>query len=113
MIVMVFVVSSIAISTDLPEEDHHLPGNITLAMLIGVAALPLKPVQALALGPGDLCQLHGTLVDGAPAWPFCSVRSATRDHHHGSDFDLHRPYCSHLRPQECGLSLPPAGSTGL
>ena len=50
MIVITLVVTSIAISREFPDEDHHLPGNITLAMLICIAALPLKPLQTLALG---------------------------------------------------------------
>ena len=41
---------SIAIARVFPEEAHHLPGNITLVMLICIAALPLKPVQTLAVG---------------------------------------------------------------
>jgi signal transduction histidine kinase len=46
----VIVITSIPIARVFPEEAHHLPGNITLVMLICIAALPLKPVQTLAVG---------------------------------------------------------------
>ena len=42
------VVSSLAISRDFPEEDHHLPGNITLVMLVCLAALRLKQETSLS-----------------------------------------------------------------
>jgi len=50
MAAAVIVITSIPISRDFPEEAHHLPGNITLVMLICITALPLKPVQTLAVG---------------------------------------------------------------
>ena len=50
MIAMVLIVSSIVISRVYPEEYHHLPGHITLVLLVGIAALPLKPLQTLAFG---------------------------------------------------------------
>src|SRR5262249_37435245 len=40
----------IVISRVFPEEYHHLPGHITLVLLAGIAALPLKPLQTLAFG---------------------------------------------------------------
>ena len=30
--------------------EHHIPGNITLVMMVGLAALPMKPVHTLLLG---------------------------------------------------------------
>jgi two-component system, NtrC family, sensor kinase len=50
MVAMVLTVSSIVISRVYPEEYHHLPGHITLVLLAGIAALPLKPLQTLAFG---------------------------------------------------------------
>jgi signal transduction histidine kinase len=50
MIAMVLIISSVVISRSFPEEYHHLPGHITLVMLVGIAALPLKPFQTLAFG---------------------------------------------------------------
>jgi signal transduction histidine kinase len=59
-IAMTLILSSIAISRDFPEEDHHLPGHIALVMLVGMAVLPAKPIQTLALGLSIAASYLGT-----------------------------------------------------
>jgi two-component system, NtrC family, sensor kinase len=68
MIAITLAVSSIAISRDFPEEDHHLPGHITLVMLVGIAALPVKPLQTLALGLSITASYLGILLLVAPSF---------------------------------------------
>jgi signal transduction histidine kinase len=70
MIAILLVVSSVAISRSFPEEDHHLPGNITLVMLVGIAALPLKPLQTLALGLSITASYLGILLVAASSSHF-------------------------------------------
>jgi signal transduction histidine kinase len=47
----------------MPEIDasHQVPGHFTLVMLVGIAALPLKPLQILALGAAVIVS-HPVLV---------------------------------------------------
>jgi signal transduction histidine kinase len=50
LVALTFIVSSVWVSRGLPDAVHHVPGNITLVLLVGLAALPLKPLQTLAIG---------------------------------------------------------------
>jgi signal transduction histidine kinase len=50
LVALTFIVSSVWASSSLPDAVHHVPGNITLVLLVGLAALPLKPLQTLTLG---------------------------------------------------------------
>lgn len=44
------IVSSLSASWDFAGVEHYIPGNMTLVMLVAVAALPLKPLHTLMLG---------------------------------------------------------------
>lgn len=50
LVALTFIVSSVWASSSLPDAVHHVPGNIILVLLVGLAALPLKPLQTLTLG---------------------------------------------------------------
>ncbi len=47
---LTFVVASILFPDELPGAVQAVPQNAVLVMLVGVAAMPLRPMQALALG---------------------------------------------------------------
>lgn len=40
----------LAMAQTYPESVHHLPSSVTIVLLVGVASLPLLPLQTLALG---------------------------------------------------------------
>ena len=48
-----------------PEEDHHLPGTLSLVMLAIVAIFPLRPVHTLVLA-GATTMLHFALATVGP-----------------------------------------------
>ena len=47
-------VSQLWVSLNGPEREmgalHHIPGNVSMVMLVGIAALPLRPLQTTFLG---------------------------------------------------------------
>lgn len=49
-VALIFMVAAVVAPDDLPGAVNAVPLNITLVMLVGIAALPLRPMQTLVLG---------------------------------------------------------------
>ncbi len=63
-ITTMLVTSSLVLSVEAPEFDSYVPGQITLAMLVAVAAIPLRPLHTLSIGAalGAVYAVSSTLV---------------------------------------------------
>src|SRR3990172_6319766 len=49
-VVLVFIVTLVTAPDAFPGVENAVPMNITVVMLVGIAALPLQPMQTLSLG---------------------------------------------------------------
>ena len=65
LLALICIVSALYFLPVHPEEDHHLPGTLSLVMLAIVAIFPLRPTHTLVL-VGATTMLHFALVSVGP-----------------------------------------------
>ena len=65
LLALICIVSALYFLPVHPEEDHHLPGTLSLVMLATVAIFPLRPTHTLVLA-GATTMLHFALATVGP-----------------------------------------------